>query len=218
MPRLSSDEFGVVAHEYAHLFLHSKGLRMPLWLAEGVAEVFSTIRIGENGVAIGGDLPMRTQTLRKRPWIPLAQLLATTVDSPIRVNRDAADVFYAESWAFTQMLVFSSGYRDRFGLLWNVLQSGAGDLETIAHTYGKPLSAIGADLHDWVQQSKKELMLQEAPLSWEVADELRFTILKQQDPADRFLVATARVYDLTLVTADEHLMNVPGLNVLQNRC
>ena len=74
------------------------------------------------------------------------------------------------------------------------------------------------DLHDWVQQSKRELMLQEAPLSWEVADELRFTILRQRDPADRFLVATARVYDLTLVTADEHLMSVPGLRVLQNRC
>jgi PIN domain nuclease of toxin-antitoxin system len=74
------------------------------------------------------------------------------------------------------------------------------------------------DLHDWVQQSKGELMLQEAPLSWEVADELRFTILRQPDPADRFLVATARVYDLTLVTADEHLMSVPGLRVLQNRC
>jgi PIN domain nuclease of toxin-antitoxin system len=74
------------------------------------------------------------------------------------------------------------------------------------------------DLHDWVQQSKRELMLQEAPLSWEVAAELRFTILRQRDPADRFLVATARVYDLTLVTADEHLMSVPGLSVLQNRC
>jgi len=74
------------------------------------------------------------------------------------------------------------------------------------------------DLHEWVQQSKRELMLQEAPLSWEVADELRYTLLRQQDPADRFLVATARVYDLTLVTADESLMDVPGLSVLQNRC
>jgi PIN domain nuclease of toxin-antitoxin system len=74
------------------------------------------------------------------------------------------------------------------------------------------------DLHEWVQQSKRELMLQEAPLSWEVADELRYTLLRQRDPADRFLVATARVYDLTLVTADESLMDVPGLNVLKNRC
>lgn len=77
---------------------------------------------------------------------------------------------------------------------------------------------LDRDLHEWVEQSKRELMLREAPLSWEVADELRFTILKQRDPADRFLVATAKVYHLTLVTADQHLANVPGLNVLQNRC
>lgn len=77
---------------------------------------------------------------------------------------------------------------------------------------------IEKDLHNWVQQSKQELALQEAPFSWEVADELRFTMLRQRDPADRFLVATARVYDLTLVTADEHLINVPGLSVLHNRC
>jgi PIN domain nuclease of toxin-antitoxin system len=77
---------------------------------------------------------------------------------------------------------------------------------------------LDRDLHEWVEQSKRELMLREAPLSWEVADELRFTILRQRDPADRFLVATAKVYDLTLVTADEHLLNVTGLRVLQNRC
>jgi PIN domain nuclease of toxin-antitoxin system len=77
---------------------------------------------------------------------------------------------------------------------------------------------LDRELHEWVERSKRELMLREAPLSWEVADELRFTILKQRDPADRFLVATAKVYDLTLVTADEHLVSVPGLRVLQNRC
>jgi PIN domain nuclease of toxin-antitoxin system len=74
------------------------------------------------------------------------------------------------------------------------------------------------DLHDWVERSKRELLLREAPLSWEVADELCFTTMQQKDPADRFLTATAKVYGLTLVTADEHLVKVPGLNVLQNRC
>jgi PIN domain nuclease of toxin-antitoxin system len=74
------------------------------------------------------------------------------------------------------------------------------------------------NLHDWVEQSKRELFLREAPLSWEVADELCFTILQQKDPADRFLAATAKVYGLTLVTADERLVKVPGLSVLQNHC
>jgi PIN domain nuclease of toxin-antitoxin system len=44
------------------------------------------------------------------------------------------------------------------------------------------------------------------PFSWAVADELRYTILDHRDPADRILVATAKVFNLTLVTADERLM------------
>jgi PIN domain nuclease of toxin-antitoxin system len=46
---------------------------------------------------------------------------------------------------------------------------------------------------------------------------MRYTLLGHRDPADRFLVATAKVYDMTLVTADELLMKVPGLSVLPNR-
>lgn len=73
------------------------------------------------------------------------------------------------------------------------------------------------DLNKWLEKSRKELWLREAAFSWEVAQEVSFTILGHGDPADRFLVATARVYDLTLITADERLMRVPGLAVLPNR-
>jgi predicted nucleic acid-binding protein len=31
-------------------------------------------------------------------------------------------------------------------------------------------------------------------------------------------VATAKVYELTLVTADEQLFRAPGVSILQNRC
>ena len=37
------------------------------------------------------------------------------------------------------------------------------------------------------------------------------------DPTDRFLAATARVFDLTLVTADQRLIGAPGLSILANR-
>ncbi len=76
---------------------------------------------------------------------------------------------------------------------------------------------FGNDFGESFKTSKQELRLIEIPLNWEVAHELRFTILGYRDPADRFLVATAKVYDLTLVTADERLMQVPGLKVLANR-
>jgi PIN domain nuclease of toxin-antitoxin system len=37
------------------------------------------------------------------------------------------------------------------------------------------------------------------------------------DPADRFLAATAEVYELTLVTADERLLRGKGFRTLANR-
>jgi PIN domain nuclease of toxin-antitoxin system len=76
---------------------------------------------------------------------------------------------------------------------------------------------LDEDMNRWVEKSKRELLLREAPFSWEVAQEMRFTLLGYRDPADRLLVATAKVYQLTLVTADERLMRVPGLSVLANR-
>jgi PIN domain nuclease of toxin-antitoxin system len=57
----------------------------------------------------------------------------------------------------------------------------------------------------------------EAPLTGEVAIQSRHVNLPYQDPVDRFLVATALVYDLTLVTADERILNTRAVRVLPNR-
>jgi len=77
--------------------------------------------------------------------------------------------------------------------------------------------SLKQDFGDWFKKSVEDLVLLDAPFQWEVAHELRFTLLGHRDPADRFLVATAKVYDLTLVTSDERLLNAPGLKVLANR-
>jgi PIN domain nuclease of toxin-antitoxin system len=76
---------------------------------------------------------------------------------------------------------------------------------------------LDEEMNRWVEKSKRELSLKEAPFSWEVANEIPFTQLVHRDPADRFLVATAKAYQLTLVTADERLLRVPALSVLPNR-
>jgi PIN domain nuclease of toxin-antitoxin system len=76
---------------------------------------------------------------------------------------------------------------------------------------------LNQDFGEWFSRSKADLNLLEAPFEWEVAHELRFTMLGYRDPGDRFLVATAKVFGLTLVTADERLLQVPGLSILANR-
>lgn len=69
----------------------------------------------------------------------------------------------------------------------------------------------------WVADVWGAIPLRDAPVTRDVAIESRCVPLPHEDPADRFIAATARVYDLTLVTADERLMGVEGLSVLPNR-
>ena len=56
--------------------------------------------------------------------------------------------------------------------------------------------------------------LREAVLNCQVAIESRLLDLPHQDPADRFITATARVYGLTLVTADARILNARTVPVL----
>jgi PIN domain nuclease of toxin-antitoxin system len=70
------------------------------------------------------------------------------------------------------------------------------------------------DFLTWLKQSTPGIS--EAPLTHEIvlaADQLDL----HQDPADRFLAATAQVLDLTLVTADQRLLGLGNIRTLANR-
>ena len=73
------------------------------------------------------------------------------------------------------------------------------------------------DPEAWIGAAHASLPFQEAPLTHEVALETERVVMPHHDPADRFLAATAKVYGLTLVTADENLLNGTGYLVLPNR-
>ncbi len=66
--------------------------------------------------------------------------------------------------------------------------------------------SIPGEPHRYLENVVAEQGYREAPLTCEVAFESRRLSLPTEDPADRFLAATAKVYELTLVTADEHLL------------
>jgi tetratricopeptide (TPR) repeat protein len=129
-------KFGRAAHEYAHLALRASGLSLPPWLTEGLADFFSTLRITRNGTELGGALSGRVRTLQTRPWMPLAELVSLSEESRSRQDRDTADLFYAESWALTEMLMLSPKYAPSFQ---KILASPTLDA-----------AALTRDLHKWV--------------------------------------------------------------------
>lgn len=86
---------------------------------------------------------------------------------------------------------------------------------TFLHRRGR--AKTPQDIPTWVASSMEELRLTEAPLTIEVALAVSELNFPHGDPADHFIAASAKVFDLTLVTADENLIGLPGIRVLANR-
>ena len=76
---------------------------------------------------------------------------------------------------------------------------------------------LSPDAQTWGRNLLKTSPLREARLTFEVALRSREITLPHEDPADRFLAATASVYDLTLITADTKLLEGDGFKVLSNQ-
>ena len=73
------------------------------------------------------------------------------------------------------------------------------------------------DAVSWIQDNLTRLNIREAPLTFEVALAIPSLNLPHNDPADGFIAATAKVFGLTLVTADEQLARLRDIDVLPNR-
>jgi len=56
----------------------------------------------------------------------------------------------------------------------------------------------------------------EAPFTFDVAEALSSIDWPQADPADLFLAGSAKVFGLSLVTADRHLIRAKEITVLEN--
>jgi len=68
----------------------------------------------------------------------------------------------------------------------------------------------------WISRAHAAAPVREAPLTVEIALATRHTGLLHRDPADNFIIATAKVLELTLVTSDERLCDAKGVSVLVN--
>jgi len=67
---------------------------------------------------------------------------------------------------------------------------------------------------EWIQDALKRGRVQEIPLSNAIALKSRLIILPHQDPADRFIAATAWEHNMTLITVDEHLRKSAQIKVI----
>lgn len=66
----------------------------------------------------------------------------------------------------------------------------------------------------WIREALERVPIAEAPITHEVAFASRALKTRHRDPVDRFLAATAQVFDYTLVTADTNLLRLKSVRTL----
>ncbi len=74
---------------------------------------------------------------------------------------------------------------------------------------------VDASAREWVEHAVRSVPMLDAPLTREIALASRSVKLAHDDPADRFLAATAIVYELTLLTADRRLLGAQGVTTMR---
>src|ERR1044072_753317 len=87
MPLTRAEDYRTAAHEYAHPAIHGAGLRLPLWLSEGIAEVFSTAVFQGGQATIGVANPGRLQALQHTAWITIGEIMSLTSPPARRKDR-----------------------------------------------------------------------------------------------------------------------------------
>jgi PIN domain nuclease of toxin-antitoxin system len=81
----------------------------------------------------------------------------------------------------------------------------------------KRIELEGMDVGTWTRKALEIRPLNEATLTIDVALEIPKLKLSHGDPGDHFLVATAKVLGLTLVTSDECIIRSADVPILSNR-
>jgi len=70
------------------------------------------------------------------------------------------------------------------------------------------------DPWSWIRTALTVGPVRELPVTFDIALASRTIRVGHDDPADRFIAATAAVHELTLVTADASLLRCPDIRVI----
>src|SRR5689334_9117982 len=69
--RGEQDYFNIIFHEYTHLITNNSIGLSPAWFNEGLAELYSTLAINNNGVVVGRPIHRHIASLKQNALLPL---------------------------------------------------------------------------------------------------------------------------------------------------
>lgn len=175
MQDINPDHYGAAVHEYTHLVVEHQHLHLPIWLNEGLADLYSSLEPRGKQAMVGRPLPGRFQVLQSEPWMDWNTLFAVDQRSPYYNESNKMSIFYAQSWALTHMLALDDRYRMNFPRFFAVVSEGTPAATAFQSDYGKDIKQVNKDLRAYLRQSSFHVSLfnvnlQKADLDPQVSD------------------------------------------------
>lgn len=165
MQDINPEHYPAVIHEYTHLIVEHSGWKLPLWLNEGWAEVYSSLQSQGNKVVVGRVPVGRLADLRAGDWLSLQTILAVDHKSPYYQQPDKMRLFYAQSWALCHMLMLSPAYKPKFLSFVAAVSAGRPAADCFSAIYGKTLDQVQGDLTEYIGRAAQQTELLDVQLS-----------------------------------------------------
>ena len=151
----------VIFHEYTHLLTSFSAREWPLWLSEGIAELYSTFDVKKNEVTLGVPVSSHVFLLRENKLMPLAGLFSVDHKSPEYNEGKKQGIFYAQSWALAHYLMFGdkSVRQPQLVKFVALLMSGVSGDEAFREALKTDFASIEKELRRYVGNDKYNDMI-----------------------------------------------------------
>jgi tetratricopeptide (TPR) repeat protein len=101
-----------IFHEYTHFLVGNTAGIVPVWMNEGLAELYATFEErGGRSAMLGVPNPLHLELLRGTSLMPLRELMAVDHASAVYNEGNRRGVFYAQSWALMHYLTLGNQAR-----------------------------------------------------------------------------------------------------------
>src|SRR5215471_8774633 len=151
----SERPLGVILHEYTHLLTAYSTRAWPIWLQEGLAELYSTFDVKKNIVTVGIPVSSHVYMLRESRFIPMDKLVQVGHNSPDYNESSKQGIFYAESWAFAHYLMLGnkSEHQPELVQFVKLYTAGATVDKAFTDAFKKDFAAMEKELHRYIGNS-----------------------------------------------------------------
>ena len=144
----------IASHEYVHALLFESGLSVPLWLNEGLAEYYSTLRLEDSRVILGEAPRRHRRRLRGHAFLSFDQLFGLESQSGEYLDHENAARFYAQSWLLVHYLLADTEVATHLPAYLDGFASGLSSAEAFQRAYGLRHEVLNGQLRRYLNRSR----------------------------------------------------------------